>query len=304
MKAALNTAKKYGTIHKGSAVKSSGRFPTIGTIGKHPLETTISSAKKTVVIGSGRPLVIIGERINPTGRKDLAAALERGDLRAVQKEAIAQAEAGAHILDVNVGVSGIDEPRILQEAIAAISEVTDLPLCIDSALPKALEAALKVYKGKALVNSVNGEKGKAGKDTPPDKGVWRRRYRPYHERSWNPEDRQRNGLKSPETIVEKALDMGIPAEDVIIDPLAMAISADSMAGVETIRALRLIRDRLHVNQTLGLSNISFGLPDRNAINAGFLAMAVDKWTYLPDSGPYGKDHEAGGSHCGSAFRKR
>ncbi len=280
VKAALNTAKKYGIILKGPVAKSSKKFPTVGAIAKHPVETTISSEKKTVVIGAGQPLVIIGERINPTGRKDLAEALERGDLRSVQKEAISQAEAGAHILDVNVGVSGIDEPRVLQEAITAISEVTDLPLCIDSALPKALEAALKVYKGKALVNSVNGERDRLEKILPlikeygaavigltmNDRGIPKKA-----------EER----LRIAETIVEKALEIGIPLEDVIIDPLAMAISADSMAGVETIRALRLIRDRLHVNQTLGLSNISFGLPDRNAINAGFLAMAVSNGLTCP-----------------------
>ncbi len=280
VKAALNTAKKYGTIHKGSAAKSSGRFPTIGTIGRHPLETTISSEKKTVVIGPGRPLVIIGERINPTGRKDLAEALERGDLRAVQKEAIAQAEAGAHILDVNVGISGIDEPRVLQEAIAAISEVTDLPLCIDSALPKALEAALKVYKGKALVNSVNGERDRLERILPLIKEYGAAVIGLTMNDRGIPKTAEQR-LEIAETIVEKALDMGIPAEDVIIDPLAMAISADSMAGVETIRALRLIRDRLHVNQTLGLSNISFGLPDRNAINAGFLSMAVGNGLTCP-----------------------
>ena len=278
--AALNTAKEYGCIHKGSTTKSSRRPTTMKEIGKYPMETTISSEKKTVVIGPGQPLVIIGERINPTGRKDLAEALERGDLRAVQKEALAQAEAGAHILDVNVGVSGIDEPRVLQEAIAAIGEVTDLPLCIDSALPKALEAALKVYKGKALVNSVNGEIDKLERILPlvkeynaavigltmNDRGIPKK---------------AEGRLEIARTIVEKAMEMGIPAEDVIIDPLAMAISADSMAGVETIRALRLIRDNLHVNQTLGLSNISFGLPERNAINAGFLAMAVTNGLTCP-----------------------
>ena len=280
VKAALHTAKEYGRIKKGSTAKSSGRPPTARRPLKHPVETTISSHKKTVVIGSGHPLVIIGERINPTGRKDLAEALERGDLRALQKEALAQAEAGAQILDVNVGVSGIDEPRILQEAIAAIGEVTDLPLCIDSALPEALEAALKVYKGKALINSVNGETDRLERILPLVKE--------YHAAviGLTMDDRgipkkAEERLKIAVTIVEKAMDMGIPAEDVIIDPLAMAISADSMAGVETIRALRLIRDNLHVNQTLGLSNISFGLPERNTMNALFLAMAVTNGLTCP-----------------------
>ena len=222
VKAALNTAREYGRINKRSAKKSSGRSSIRKRIETGPMETTIRSEKRTVVIGLERPLVIIGERINPTGRKDLADALERGDLRAVQKEAVAQAEAGAHILDVNVGVSGIDEPRILQEAVAAIQEVTDLPLCIDSALPKALEAALKVYKGKALVNSVNGEKDKLERILPlikeygaavigltmNDRGIPKKA-----------EER----LRIADTILEEAMKMGIPAEDVIIDPLAMAM---------------------------------------------------------------------------------
>lgn len=182
-------------------------------------------------------------------------------------------EEGAHVVDVNVGVSGIDEARMLKEAVMAIQAVTDVPLCIDSALPGALEAALKVYQGKAIVNSVNGEKQKLDLVLPlvkaygaavigltmDDRGIPKRA-----------EDR----LAIARKIVETAESKGIPRQDVIIDPLAMAVSADDQAALETIRALQLIRDELGVNQTLGLSNISFGLPERSDINAAFMAMAV------------------------------
>jgi 5-methyltetrahydrofolate--homocysteine methyltransferase len=193
-------------------------------------------------------------------------------------------EEGAHILDVNVGVSGIDEPKMLREAILAIQEVTDVPLCIDSAHPKALEEGLKAYKGKALVNSVNGEKHKLDRILPlvkahnaavigltmDDKGI--------------PKEAEKR-LEIARLIVDRAQQAGISREDVIIDPLAMAISADDRAGLETIKALQLIRDELGVNQTLGLSNISFGLPERSSINAIFLSMAVLNGLTCPIADP-------------------
>jgi len=237
------------------------------------VDTAVQSPTRTVLIGAHHPLVIIGERINPTGRKKLARALEEGDLKMVQEEALAQVREGAHLLDVNVGVSGIDEPQVLQQAIRAIQEVTDVPLCLDSALPRALEAGLEVYRGKALVNSVNGEKEKLDRILPlikaygaavigltmDDRGIPRKA-----------EDR----LEIAQKIVERAEKEGISREDVIIDPLAMALSADHNSALETLKALRMIRGELGVNLTLGLSNISFGLPDRTAINTAFLSMAV------------------------------
>jgi methylmalonyl-CoA mutase cobalamin-binding domain/chain len=273
VRVARATAAEYGKIPSLAAAEAeSPPLYSFGTPAKI-METTVYSATKTVVIGPGHPLTIIGERINPTGRKKLAQALEKGDLDLVQSEAIKQVEEGAHILDVNVGVSGIDEPAVLKEAILAIGEVTDVPLCIDSALPKALEAGLEVYQGKALVNSVNGEELKLEQILPlvkehgaavigltmDDKGI--------------PKEAERR-LQIARKIVERAEQVGIPRGDVIIDPLAMAVSADHQAGLETIKALQLIRDELGVNQTLGLSNISFGLPERASINAVFLAMAV------------------------------
>jgi 5-methyltetrahydrofolate--homocysteine methyltransferase len=237
------------------------------------METTLTSSKQTVVIGPDRPLVIIGERINPTGRKKLAKALGDRNLKLVQEEALKQVQEGAHVLDVNVGISGIDEPQLLQEAILAVREVTDVPLCIDSALPKALEAGLLAYEGKALVNSVNGEQRKL-KDVLPvvkqhgaavigltmdDEGI--------------PKDAQKR-LEIARKILEEAQKIGITPEDVVIDPLAMAVSTDQGAALETLKALRFIRDQIGVNQTLGVSNISFGLPERQAINSIFLALAA------------------------------
>lgn len=237
------------------------------------METTVTSSTKTVVIGPLQPIAIIGERINPTGRKKLTGAIEEGNMRIVQEEALTQVRHGAHILDVNVGVSGIDEPKMLAEAMHAIMEVTDVPLCIDSADVKALEAGLYTYKGKALVNSVNGEERKLKEVLPlvkahnaavvgltmDDRGI--------------PNDADER-LTIARKIVEAAQREGIPLQDVIIDPLAIAVSAYDKAGVDTLDSLTKIRDELGVNQTLGASNISFGLPERTAINATFLAMAV------------------------------
>jgi 5-methyltetrahydrofolate--homocysteine methyltransferase len=237
------------------------------------LETILKSKKGTVIIGPDRPLVIIGERINPTGRKKLAKALEDGNLKLVQEEATKQVREGAHVLDVNVGVSGIDEPTLLKEAILAVREVTDVPLCIDSALPKALEAGLQVYEGKALVNSVNGEERKLKDVLPMVKQYGAAVIGLTMDDEGIPKDAQKR-LQIARKIVEEAQKIGIPPEDVIIDPLAMAISTDHLTAIETLKALRMIRDELGLNQTMGASNISFGLPERHPINGVFLAMAA------------------------------
>ena len=277
VKAARRTAAEYGKISKKKTLKK--KKIRVSSIYKEAtlVETVIKSPTQTVRIGAHLPLVIIGERINPTGRKKLALALEEGNLKIVQEEALAQVREGAHLLDVNVGVSGIDEPLVLAEAVRAIQKVTDVPLCLDSALPRALEAGLDVYQGKALINSVNGEPEKLERILPlvkaygaavigltmDDRGIPRKA-----------EDR----LEIARTIVKRAEKMGISREDVIIDPLAMALSADQHTARETLKALQMIREELGVNLTLGLSNISFGLPDRTAINAAFLSMAV--WSGL------------------------
>ena len=237
------------------------------------METIIKSTTKTVTIGPGHPLVIIGERINPTGRKKLAGALKEGNLKLVQEEAVRQVEEGAHILDVNVGASGIDEAQMIKEAVSAIGEVTDVPLCIDSALTEALEAGLESYNGKALVNSVNGEKKKIERVLPIVKAYGAAVIGLTTDDKGIPKEASRR-LEIARGIVEAARQEGIPAEDVIIDPLAMAISTDDRSALETLKAIELIRDELGVNQTLGISNISFGLPERHALNAIFLAMAI------------------------------
>jgi 5-methyltetrahydrofolate--homocysteine methyltransferase len=237
------------------------------------MNTIVTSESKEVIIGPEHPVVMIGERINPTGRRKLANALEAGDMSVVQNDAKAQVEAGALILDVNVGVSGADEKALMIEALAAVREVTDAPLCIDSANPAVLAAGLEVYKGKALVNSVNGEEAKLKEVLPlvaqyktavvaltmDDNGI--------------PTDVPTR-LAIAEKILNEAAKLGIPAEDVVIDPLAMSVAADDQAGLGALTAMRQIRDNLGVNQTIGASNISYGLPDRRAVNTTFLAMAV------------------------------
>jgi 5-methyltetrahydrofolate--homocysteine methyltransferase len=237
------------------------------------LETVLKSRTETVVIGPDRPLVIIGERINPTGRKKLAKALEDGNLKLVQDEATKQVQEGAHVLDVNVGVSGVDEPTLLREAILAVREVTEVPLCIDSALPRALEAGLQVYEGKALVNSVNGEERKLKEVLPLVKQYGAAVIGLTMDDDGIPKEAQKR-LEIARKIVEEAEKTGIPSENVIIDPLAMTISTDQGAALETLKTMRLIRDEIGVNQTLGVSNISFGLPERHAINGIFFALAA------------------------------
>ena len=284
VKTALKTAAQYGKIRRdGTTASSPQSVPYRGKVAK-PLESTVGSATQRVTIGASHPLVIIGERINPTGRKELAASLEAGNLDLVRSEALLQVKAGARILDVNVGVSGIDEPEMLKKAILALQALTDIPLCIDSASSEALAEGLAVYKGKALVNSVNGETHKLETVLPlvkahnaavigltmDDKGI--------------PKQAEER-LEIARLIVDKALELSIAKEDVIIDPLAMAVSADDHAGLETLRALRLIRDELGVNQTVGLSNVSFGLPERTSINGIFLAMAVINGLTCPIADP-------------------
>jgi 5-methyltetrahydrofolate--homocysteine methyltransferase len=237
------------------------------------METIVNSATETVTIGPDRPLVIIGERINPTGRKKLARALEQGNLNVVQEEAIKQVKEGAHILDVNVGVSGIDEPFVLKEAIQMVGEVTRIPLCIDSALSKAIEAGLEVYRGKALVNSVNGEERKLKEVLPVVKQYGAAVIGLTMDESGIPKNAERR-LEIAETILNAALKDGIPAEDVVIDSLAMAIATDHTTAIESLKAIKLINERLGLNQTLGVSNISFGLPERHPINSIFLALAA------------------------------
>ncbi len=237
------------------------------------METRISSATKEVIVSDERPTVLIGERINPSGKKKLAEALKAGNLDIVRKEARAQAEAGADILDVNVNIFGVDEVTLLPQAVQAVMETVDIPLCLDSANPEALEAALKVYKGKPLINSVSGEEHSLAKVLPLVKGYGTAVVGLVQDDEGIPHDAKRRVVIARK-IVERAEAAGIPRGDIIIDCLSLAVGADVTAGEATIEAARLIKKELGVNLTLAVSNISFGLPDRELLNNAFVAMAI------------------------------
>ena len=238
------------------------------------MKTTVSSATKTVTIADDRPTVIIGERINPTGKKKLAAALLEGSLDIVRQEAIRQVAAGADILDVNVGAAGVDEVALLPKAIKVVMEAVDVPLCIDSANHDALQAALEVYQGRPIVNSVNGKESSLERILPlvkqynavviglcmDDEGI--------------PENDPDRRLAIAKKIVLRAEALSIPRENVLIDCLALTLGANDKAGVVTLEAMRKVKAELGVNLTLGASNISFGLPDRELLNSVFLGICI------------------------------
>lgn len=237
------------------------------------METKISSANKEVIIGYDRPTVLIGERINPTGKKKLAGALQVGDLELVCQEALAQVEVGADILDVNVGSSDVDEVTLLPQAVQAVMDTVDVPLCLDSTNPQALEAALKTYQGKPIVNSVNGEEYSLERLLPLVKKYGTAIIGLTMDDEGIPNSPERR-VSIAHKIVERAEALGIPRQDVIIDCLAMTVGADSRAGLVVIEAIRRVKAELGVNQTLGASNISFGMPDRNLLTSYFLAIAI------------------------------
>lgn len=237
------------------------------------METIISAKSKTAIIGPDRPFTIIGERINPTGRKLLAQELAAGDLSRVERDAIAQVAAGAHVLDVNAGIPLIDEPAMLAEIIKLVQSITDVPLSIDSSMVSALARGLEVYEGKALVNSVTGEEERLESVLPLVKKHGAAVIGIANDEtgiSNDPDVRFAVAKK----IVERAMDHGIAKADVIIDPLIFPIGAVPDAGQQVFRLLRRIREELGVNTTGGGSNISFGLPNRTGINAHFLSMAI------------------------------
>ncbi len=237
------------------------------------METRLSSRGREVIVSGDRPFVVIGERINPTGRKVLAAEMKQGVMDRVRADALAQAKAGAHVLDVNAGIPAVDEPALLVEAIKAVMDVTDVPICIDSSIIEALEAGLAAYEGKALVNSVTAEEERMERILPLVKKHGAAVIGMANDETgitMVPEER----LALARRIVERAADYGIPPEDVIIDPIAMTVAADPTCGVITLETMRLIRDQLGNNMTCGASNVSFGLPDRPAVNAAFLPLAM------------------------------
>jgi 5-methyltetrahydrofolate--homocysteine methyltransferase len=237
------------------------------------METVITSPTRVVKIGPEQPFVIIGERINPTGRKKLAIEMAAWDFERVRADALAQVQAGAQMLDVNAGIPLADEPAILAEAIRVVQGLVDVPLCIDSSVMAALEAGLKTYQGKALVNSVTGEEERLEWVLPMVKEYGAAVIGISNDEtgiSEDPDERFRIAKK----IVERAESYGIPRQDVLIDPLAMPIGAMPNAGRSLFTIVRRVHQELGVNTICGASNVSFGLPDRQTLNATFLAMAI------------------------------
>jgi 5-methyltetrahydrofolate--homocysteine methyltransferase len=240
-------------------------------------ETLVASGSKQAIIGFDRPFTIIGERINPTGRKKLAAAMEAGDFSMVEADALAQVAAGASILDINAGVTAVDpnltEPPLLRKTIEIVQAITDIPLCIDSSVPAALAAGLEVANGRPMVNSVTGEEDRLETILPlvakynvpvvaisnDETGI-----------SEDPDVR----FEVAKKIVERAADFGIKSQDIVVDPLVMPIGAMGTAGRQVFALCRRLKDELKVNTTCGASNVSFGMPNRRVLTGYFLAMAA------------------------------
>jgi 5-methyltetrahydrofolate--homocysteine methyltransferase len=248
------------------------------------MQTKLRGITSEVIIDTNGPVIIIGESINPTRRKKLVSTLQEGNFEYVLELAQSQINAGADVLDVNVGFPGVDDVKLLPETVLAIRERFDIPLCLDSPNPKAIEAALKISGGKCLINSVNGEEKSLkallhiAKEynaaliglTMDDNGI-----------THDPEKR----LAIAEKILERAVRFGIKEEDIIIDPLAMAVSADSKACIVTLETIRLVHQKLGLNITMGASNISFGLPGREALNSAFMALAILNGLTCPIANP-------------------
>ena len=235
--------------------------------------TVLSSETKEVKISSDSPFVIIGERINPTGRKLLSEEMVAGNFQLVEKDTLAQIEAGAHMLDVNAGIPLADEPKILAECVQIIQNLTDVPLSIDSSIIAALEAGLSVYKGKALVNSVTGEEDRLETILPLVKKYGAAVVAISNDETGISEDPNER-FNVAKKIVNRASDYGIPKEDILVDPLVMPVGAINNAGAQVALILRRLKDELRVNSTCGASNFSFGLPNRSGMNATFLSMSI------------------------------
>jgi len=280
------------------------------------LTTVIKSGTKIVEIDRNRPTVIIGERINPTGRKKVLAALQAGDFEIVRQDALSQVAAGAAVLDVNAGVPSADEPALIQNVMRAVMEVTDVPLCIDTADPDALAAALSLYKGKALVNSVNGEERSLEAILPLVKERGAAVIGLCMDDDGIPETPEQR-LRVAGKIIERAGQLGIGPEDIIVDPLALTMGADSTAGRVALETIKLLVKEYGVNVTMGASNISFGMPDRKYINSTFIAMAIHAGLTCPITNPLVKEvntavlaadlslgHDEYGMNWIKAFRQR
>jgi len=237
------------------------------------MKTSVKNTAKEVVISAEQPFAVIGEKINPTGRKKLASALKNGDLNYVKELALKQVQAGADILDVNVGVPGIDEVDLLPKVAKIVSETVDVPLCLDSANSDALAAALTVLPGRPLVNSVNGEEDSLEAVLPVVKEFDVPVIGLVMDDDGIP-DSAETRLAVADRIIERAAKLGISPENIIIDPLVLTVGADSQAGAVTLGTIRLVKEKFGVNINLGASNVSFGLPDRHTLNQAFLSLAI------------------------------
>ncbi len=237
------------------------------------MQTILKSNSKEIKIGIDRPFVMIGEKINPTGHKKLAAALQEGNLDYVRELAQRQVAWGADVLDVNVGVPGLDEVAMIPRVIEAVLSVVDVPLCIDSGNPEVLDAGLKAAPGKPLVNSVSGEEKRLESILPVIKERGAAVIGLTMDDTGIPKTAEER-VAVAEKILERAAKLGIPAEDVIIDPLVLTVGSDSKAALVTLQTIELLRRTFGVNINLGASNVSFGLPDRLTVNQAFLALAI------------------------------
>jgi len=235
--------------------------------------TVVSSATREVAIGFDQPFCVIGERINPTGRKKLAAEMAAGDFSTVERDALAQVAAGAHMLDVNAGIPLADEPQILADTIRLVQSITDVPLSIDSSIVAALEAGLAAYVGRPLLNSVTGEEERLEAVLPLVRKYDCAVVAISNDETGISEDPDVR-FAVAKKIVERAADYGIKPQDIVVDPLVMPVGAINSAGQQVFRLVRRLREELKVNTTCGASNISFGLPNRRGLNMAFLAMAA------------------------------
>jgi 5-methyltetrahydrofolate--homocysteine methyltransferase len=237
------------------------------------MKTELTSKTKKVTINTEGPFVVIGEKINPTGRKKLAAALLEGDLDYVRDLASRQVAAGADVLDVNVGVPGVDDVPLIQQVVRLLVEEYDVPLCLDSPNPAALEAALPLCPGRTLVNSVNGEERSLNAVLPLVKEHGAAVIGLTMDDHGVPNDVETR-VAIAERIIERAARLGIPTDDIVIDPLVLTVGADQQAAAVTLQTIEIVRREFGVNVNLGASNVSFGLPERDTLNLAFLSMAI------------------------------
>ncbi len=238
------------------------------------LETVLRSATKEVVIGHGRRFCLIGERINPTGRRIFQEQLRAGDLSAIERDVKAQVEGGADVLDINMGVPLTDEAELLAKAITMVQELTDLPICIDSSVVEALEAGLSVYQGRALVNSITAEDDRMAAILPLVKKYDAAIIALPNDHDEIPMEAEKRIRLTQKIIDVATTEYGIAQADIVIDPLAMPIGADTTTSLVTLDTMRQIKERFGVNMTCGASNVSFGMPDRHTLGAAYLPMAM------------------------------